>query len=231
MNNTVMTAMRNSADRTVTGEERPGHPVLRDLVTELYDCPSTSTLDSAVRPKCDMDAEEPIDIVIEKDAVRPKSDMDAVGAAAKKTPEDKDEVSNEDVEFRRLTEVRRNIPKGEKKHLKELSKQRRKCIRDEKRSRRQEKIQRILEECRGIKNISGIKSARKRVLIPKVKSKTTKARQSHRETGLQMSSANSTANFLKAMKMKRSFTKPLSHDTRSVYDEKSMETITIKKNP
>ena len=105
---------------------------------------------------------------IENDAVRPKSDMDAEEAAAKKILEDKDEVSNEDVETRRVIEVRRNIRKGEKQHMKEVNKQIRKCTRDKKRSNRQEKIQRILEEFRGIKNISGIKSAKKRVLIPKI---------------------------------------------------------------
>ena len=62
-----------------------------------------------------------------------------------------------------------NTARGEKQHLKDVSKHERKCIRDKKRSRRQEKIQRILEDCRGIKNISGIKPARKIVLIPKVR--------------------------------------------------------------
>ena len=49
-----------------------------------------------------------------------------------------------------------------------MRKQIRKCIRDKQRSKRQETIQRILEEFRGIKNVSGIESAKKRVLIPKV---------------------------------------------------------------
>ena len=62
-----MTEMSESDEMTVTGEERPGHRVLTDVVTDLYDCSSTSTLEVAVRPKSDMDAEEPIDIVIEKD--------------------------------------------------------------------------------------------------------------------------------------------------------------------
>ena len=91
------------------------------------------------------------------------------GAAAEKILEDNDEVSNEDVENRSLIEERRNTAKGEEQHLKEVSKQIRKCIRDKTRSKREEKIQRILEECRGVKNISCIKSASKRVVIPKVK--------------------------------------------------------------
>ena len=52
--------------------------------------------------------------------------------------------------------------------MKEVSKKIKKCIRDNQRSRRQEKIQRILEAFRGIKNISNIKSAKKKTLIPKV---------------------------------------------------------------
>ena len=73
------------------------------------------------------------------------------------------------MEIRRLIEERTNTARGEKQHLKDVCKHERKCIRDKKRSRRQEKIQRILEDCRGIKNISGIKPARKIVLIPKVR--------------------------------------------------------------
>ena len=80
--------------------------------------------------------------------------------------EENDEVTNEDVEIKRLIEERRNAARGEKQHLKVVSKQIRKCIRDKKRSKRQEKIQRILEEFSFIKNISCSKSAKKRVLIP-----------------------------------------------------------------
>ena len=50
-----------------------------------------------------------------------------------------------------------------------MSTQIRKCIRNKKRSKRQEKIQRILEEFRGIRNTSSVKSAKRRMLIPKVK--------------------------------------------------------------
>ena len=44
-----------------------------------------------------------------------------------------------------------------------------KCIRDKKRMKRQMDIQRILEDFKGIRNIPGIKSAKKRVLITKIK--------------------------------------------------------------
>ena len=41
---------------------------------------------------------------------------------------------------------------------------------DRKRMKRQQDIQRILEDFKGVKNIPGIKSAKKRVLITKMKS-------------------------------------------------------------
>ena len=64
-------------------------------------------------------------------------------AAAKKIPEVNEEVSIEDVDIRRLIEERKSTAKGEKQRLKELSKQIRKCIRDKKRTKKQEKIERI----------------------------------------------------------------------------------------
>ena len=51
----------------------------------------------------------------------------------------------------------------------EVSKKIKKCIRDWKRTKRQEKIQKILEERKGTKNIPNIKSMNKRILIRKVK--------------------------------------------------------------
>ena len=75
----------------------------------------------------------------------------------------KNKWNNEgDDEIRRLMEERRNTAKGDKPQLKELSKRIKKCIRE-----RQEKTQRILEEFRGIKSMSSIKSGRKRTLIRK----------------------------------------------------------------
>ena len=78
------------------------------------------------------------------------------------------EVPSEDVKIRKLIEKKRNTATRDKQHLRKVSKQLRKCIRDKKRSKRQERIQRILEEFRGVKNISCIKLAKKKVLIPKV---------------------------------------------------------------
>ena len=86
-------------------------------------------------------------------------------AAAKET----EEISKKDVEIRRLIEERRSTPKEEKQRLKEVSKCTRKCIRDKKRLKRQQDIQRILEDFKGVRNIPGIKSAKKKVLITKVK--------------------------------------------------------------
>ena len=127
-----MTEVSDSDDMTVTGEERPGHRVLTDDVIGLYDCSSTSTLEVAVHPKRDMDADKLIDNETTRGAARPRSDMDVEksvenkneydavrskcydeaeavdedaqnkqekkkhkgAAAAKKTLEDNDEVSN-----------------------------------------------------------------------------------------------------------------------------------------
>ena len=46
-----------------------------------------------------------------------------------------------------------------------------KCIRDNKRLKRQEKCKNILEKVKGTKNITSIKSVKKRILIPRVKNK------------------------------------------------------------
>ena len=92
-----------------------------------------------------------------------KEDEEAGETAAAKETE---EVSKEDVEIRKLIEERRNTPKEEKERLKEVSK----CIKMYQRQmKRQQDIQRILEDLKGVKNITGIKSAKKRVLITKIK--------------------------------------------------------------
>ena len=56
-----------------------------------------------------------------------------------------------------------------KQQLKEVSKRIKKCIRNKTRAKRKEAIQQILEKFSGIKNISQIKSARKKTLILKTK--------------------------------------------------------------
>ena len=93
-----------------------------------------------------------------------KDDEEADGTAAAKETE---EISSkEDVEIRRLIEETRNTPEEEKQRLKEVSK----CINDvskttkkknEKTTRHPTNTRRLLR----VKNIPGIKSAKKRVLI------------------------------------------------------------------
>ena len=63
----------------------------------------------------------------------------------------------------------KSTPKEEKQRLKEVSKSIKKCIRDNKRVKRQQVIQRILEDFKGVSIIPGIKSAKKKVLITKIK--------------------------------------------------------------
>ena len=60
------------------------------------------------------------------------------------------------------------------------------------RMKRQQDIQRILEDFKGVKNIPGIKSAKKSVLITKI---TRKGKSLRLEKGLPMSSENSTKNY------------------------------------
>ena len=86
-------------------------------------------------------------------------------AAAKKN----EECLDKDAEILRLIEERRSMSKEEKQRLKDLSKNIKKCIREKKRMKRQQDIQRILEEFKGVRNIPRIKTAKKRVLITKIK--------------------------------------------------------------
>ena len=81
------------------------------------------------------------------------------------------ECFDKDAEILRLIEERRSMPKEEKQRLKDLSKNRKKSIREKKRMKRQQDIERILEEFKGVRNIPRIKTAKKRVLITKIKNK------------------------------------------------------------
>ena len=94
-----------------------------------------------------------------------KDDEEADETAAAKETE---EIPKEDVEIRRLIEERRNTPKEEKQRLKEVSKCKKNVSETEKNEKTAD-IQRILEDFKGVKNIPGIKSAKKRVLITKIK--------------------------------------------------------------
>ena len=52
--------------------------------------------------------------------------------------------------------------------MKELSKSIKKCFRDKERVKRQQVIQTILEDFKGVSKIPGINSAKKKVLITKI---------------------------------------------------------------
>ena len=55
----VMTEVNESNNTIVTGDERPGHRMADDVIG-LCDCSHTSTVEVAVRPKRDMDAEKSV---------------------------------------------------------------------------------------------------------------------------------------------------------------------------
>ena len=86
-------------------------------------------------------------------------------AAAKKN----EECLDKDAEILRLIEERRSMPKEEKQRLKDLSKSFKKMHQRKKRMKRQQDIERILEEFKSVRNIPVIKTAKKRVLITKIK--------------------------------------------------------------
>ena len=86
----------------------------------------------------------------------------------------KDESVDKDAEIMRLIEERRKLPKEEKHRLKELSKKKikkKKLYQRKKRVKRHHDIERILEEFKGVRNMPRIKTAKKRVLITKIKNK------------------------------------------------------------
>ena len=78
-------------------------------------------------------------------------------------------MNEKDERIRALIQERKTTAKHSKDRILEISKEITKCIRDNKRLKRQEKIQKILEKVKGTKNISSIKSVKKRILIPRVK--------------------------------------------------------------
>ena len=66
-----------------------------------------------------------------------------------------------------LIRKRETTKKDDKERIREVSKRKKKSIRDKK-SERQRNIQNIIEEMKGTKNIANIKSAKRRILIPKI---------------------------------------------------------------
>ena len=80
-----------------------------------------------------------------------------------------EEFLDKDAEILRLIKERRSTPNEEKQRINDLSKRIKKCIREKKRMKRQQDIQRILEDFKGVRNIPRIKSAKKKVLTTKRK--------------------------------------------------------------
>ena len=93
-----------------------------------------------------------------------KEMQETTSAAAMK----KDECVDKDAEILRLIEERRKMPKEERQRLKDLRKNK-KMYQRKKRMKRQQDIERILEEFKDVRNIQRIKTAKKRVLITKIK--------------------------------------------------------------
>ena len=71
-------------------------------------------------------------------------------------------------EIRAFIEERSVTDKRDKERLKNVSKKIKQCIRDNKRTKKQEKIPQISQEFKGIKSIANINSAKKNVLTPKI---------------------------------------------------------------
>ena len=80
-----------------------------------------------------------------------------------------------DERVRALVQERKTTEKHNKDRIREISKEIKKCIRDNKRTKRQEKRQKKSGKVKDTKNISSIKSVKKRILIPKVKNKEGEA--------------------------------------------------------
>ena len=90
----------------------------------------------------------------------------ATASAAAKVSDD---LLDRNAEILRLIEERRSTPKEEKAQTKRSEQVHKKMHQRQKRMKRQMYIQRILEDFKGIRNIPVIKSAKKRVLVTKIK--------------------------------------------------------------
>ena len=88
--------------------------------------------------------------------------------------EDQD-TNEKDERIRALIQKRKNTAKHEEDQIREISKEIKKNIRDNKRMKGQEKIQNILEKVKGTKNIPIITSVKRRILIPNIRNKDGEA--------------------------------------------------------
>ena len=89
------------------------------------------------------------------------------------------ERNEKDERIRALVQERKTTAKHNRDRIREISKEIKKYIRENKRLKRQEKIQKILEKVKGTKNISSIKSMKNVFSFPK--SRTRKAKSSRRD--------------------------------------------------
>ena len=148
----------------VTGGTSEEHPELSTVNEE-----SSHIVGEEHHSQCTHSDEEAGSVVLHVSSdmnEKEKDDEEANETAAAKETE---EISKEDVEIGRLIEERRNTPKEEKQRRKEVSKCNKNVPETKKRMKRQQDIHRILEDFKGVKNIQGIKSAKKRELITKIK--------------------------------------------------------------
>ena len=105
-------------------------------------------------------------------AAAASKDQAATAAAHTEAPAGtEDRKEEEDEELLALIRERKAIKKEDKERIREVSKKIKKCIRDKKRSERLGKSKKILKSSKGQKN-ANIKSAKRRILIPKIKNMT-----------------------------------------------------------
>ena len=98
-----------------------------------------------------------------------KDDEDSEEEDGTASERENDEISRKDAEIRRLIELRRSTSNEEHERVKELSKSIQKYVRDKKRWKRQQEIQKKIKDFKCVNSMSGIKSVKKKVLITKIK--------------------------------------------------------------
>ena len=108
------------------------------------------------------------------------------------------ETKDKDEEILVLIQERKTTAKHEKERIREISKKIKKCIRENKKEDKTRKIQKILEELKGTRNISSINSVKKRILQT---SKTQKAKTSTQDKESQMFLWSSTKTCTKVRKV------------------------------
>ena len=156
-------------------------------------------LGGAVRPKREMDAEDPIHNEIVNGAVRPKSDDESAAV-------DEDVANKQEKKANDEASAAKNILENDEVTNEEVRKQIRECserTKDQTDKKRYNEFLRSSEESRTCLALN-----LRRGQCSFQKFKTTNVKQSHRKQGLQMSRENSTVNYMQAMKLKRRFKIP-----------------------